>query len=85
MNKEWSRKRSAKLREGEVYSEGKKWGVWDKFYQDVALGKMGPRLMKHMNRIVTQQFKTMTWRYRAHPGVFCDPGGGLSVMPMLYE
>jgi hypothetical protein len=69
-----------------VYSEGKKWGVWDTFCQDVAAGKMGFRLMKHMNRIVTQQFKTMTWWYRAHPEVFSNRSGeGCLLCPCCME
>ena len=47
------------MEEGGLYKLGMQWGVWDDFYQGVIIGKMGAKLMKHMNRIVTQQFKTI--------------------------
>ena len=70
MAKEWNRRRVEKVKNGDIHEEGTKWRVWDDFYQGVVIGKKGARLMKHMNRIVTQQFKTTAWWYKAYPEKF---------------
>ena len=71
----WGKRRLAKAKEGELYKLGRKWGVWDDFYQGAVIGKLGAKLMKHMNRIVTQQFKTISWWYKACPDLFSSYDG----------
>ena len=75
----WVKERRERMREGSVHSKGEAALVWCEEYHRVMAGKKGRLLQRHMCRLITEGYKTVSWWFRRYPkefGVLRSQAGG---------